>query len=107
MAQAPVSTPVTANVTDQLVFVTQGNTAGVAVIIGSDDSIGGGTMSLGVRPQGTDSDAVAYIDATLDAAHNQYYQIGTGMAVYVKLTGATAPSILVIASPVPAGVGNS
>ena len=105
MSQSPVVVNITDNVSDQLVFSTQGETAGVAVMIGSDESIGGGTMSLGVLPQGADAstNAIAYIDATLDAAHNQYYQIGKGMAVYVKLTGATTPDVDVIVSPVPAG----
>ena len=102
MAQSPESTSITSNVTDQLVFVTQDDTQGASIIIGSDDSIGGGVMSLGVAPQGTPEDTVAYIDATLDAGHNQYYQIGTGMAVYIKLTGATAPSVTIMASAVPA-----
>jgi len=103
MAQSNII-KVTTNVTDELLLVTDENAAGVSVMIGAGDSIGGGTMSLGVLPQSensADSDfSVAYIDATLDAGHNQYYRVGANMAVYIKLSGATSPNVSVIAAEV-------
>lgn len=105
MDQQPTVTAITDNVSDLAISTTGPDTAGVSVMIGSDESIGSGTLSLGVFPQraaGTDDSVdIAHIDATLDAGHNQYYRVGAGMTVYIKLTGATNPNANVICSPVP------
>jgi len=94
----------TSNQSDVLIGSTSAKAAGVSVMIGSDESIGSGTMSFGVLPQGEDlattSFSVNYIDATLDAGHNQYYRVGGGMSLYVKLTGATSPDCDVIVTEV-------
>lgn len=80
----------TANATNQMVLTTKLSTKSVSVIVTAASSLGGGTLTLKVRPART-SVTPETID-TLTVGSRANYVVGGDMEVFVNLTGATAPS---------------
>lgn len=72
---------------------------GVSIIVTSDTTLGGGTLSLRVKPAG--SSATPEEIGTLTPSLQEQYHVGSNMEVYLHLSGATSPSVKVMASTLP------
>lgn len=100
MATKPVN--LTTDVTDQFVLETDHDDTGFSLIVTAGSSLGGGTLSVGVKPVMNSTDdaaySVEYIDATLAAGDDYEYRVGGNQRVYLKLASATDPDIDVFLS---------
>jgi len=90
-----LNTSITADGTGRLI------TTGIAVakafvFVTSASSIGGGTLTLGIRKLGS-TDTLITID-TLLAGDQGEYPIGGEVELHYTLTGATSPTIEILAS---------
>jgi len=66
---------------------------GKSVVVRAASDLGGGTLTIGVRPANDESGVIEALDATLVAASTATYTVGRGAELYATLSGSTAPDI--------------
>jgi hypothetical protein len=72
--------------------VVKGKKAGIAVKVRAASDLGGGTITIGMRPSG-DVGVIEALDATLVADSSATYTIGSDIELFATLASATDPDI--------------
>lgn len=84
----------TGNVTNQYVLSTRDTSKEVTVIVTSGSTLGGGTLSVKMAPSDlSPAGTPETLDSTLAAGSKWTYTVGSGVDIYVNLSGSTSPSI--------------
>jgi hypothetical protein len=92
----------TVNDANSLVFTTARGSTGFSLIVTADSSLGGGTLNVCARADGTTmtpeplNDGADAPSTDLAAGDQGIYSVGGDMQIFVTLSGATAPDVKMV-----------
>lgn len=88
---------ITADATDESLIITDPSMGNVSIMVESGGSLGGGTLSLGVRPRG-DTGTPEELESAVALGYQQVYEVGHDMQITYTLSGATSPDFDILVS---------